>query len=318
MPKTTFSRRARGAAIVCVIATATFSGCAKHRGSWLEVHPPAPGAPSAAPPASLSSFIEKVQKLAAEASAVRRPSTAATLESTDPGLGAALVVATATPSPQTYRLVAAEYTRLGIVDVAHEYLNRALRMDPADATTYEALARLWRDWGASHLALGDAHRAVYYAPAWAVAHNTLGTVLQAIGRRKDARDAYERTLQLEPAAAYALNNLCYGWILEAQTKKAIAACRRALEIEPGLRAAQNNLGLAHAAANDITAARDAFGGGGDRAATYYNLGIVHLARREYQSAVKAFETAQTLRPEFKGATVRARQARELSNGGSDE
>lgn len=235
-----------------------------------------------------------------------------------PRLAAALAAAVARPSPSTLREVAEEYRRLGIFDQAHQYLQRALRLDAHDGATYDAIARLWRDGGLPALALGDAHRAVYYAPRSAVAHNTLGTVFQALGRRPEARREYERALHLDPSAAYALNNLCYSWILDRQPGRAVMACTAALKLAPQLAAARNNLGLAHAARGELGAARGAFDDVGDRATALYNLGIVHMARREYTDAVSAFVAAQQARPSLRLAAVRAKQADSLTGAGGDE
>src|SRR5687768_16728943 len=136
----------------------------------------APPALSQAPPSpSLSEFIAKARALAAEARPPARPAMPS-VEAAYPRLAAALHAANTAPSPQTLRRAADEYRRLRIADRAHDYLQQALRLDPRDAATYDALARLWRDGGLPALALADAHRAVHYAPASAVAHNTLGTV----------------------------------------------------------------------------------------------------------------------------------------------
>ncbi len=266
-----------------------------------------PFAPAAASAGNgLEEFIAKVRKLSAEARP--EPKLTVSVEGTDPRLREALAVAAAVPSPQTYRGVALEYRRLGIFDRAHQYLQNALLLQPKDAATYDALARMWRDSGFPHLALGDAYRAVYFAPESAAVHNTLGTVLQAMGRRDLARTAYERALSLDPSAAYALNNLCYGWVLDGNPSKASQACERALAIDPRLAAANNNLGLARAVGGDLTAAQEAFAANGDRAAQLYNSGIVYLARRQFTSAVKAFEAAHAERPTMTTALARARQA----------
>jgi Flp pilus assembly protein TadD len=267
--------------------------------------------------ASLAEFIAKARALAAEA---RPPARAALAhaEAIYPRLAAALAAASARPSPETLRQVAEEYRRLRIADRAHHYLQQALRLDPHDAATYDALARLWRDGGLSGLALADAHRAVYYAPASAIAHNTLGTVFQALGRRKEARTQYERAVQLDPSAAYALNNLCYGWILDHQPGRAVAACEAALTLAPGLAAGRNNLGLAYAARGELDAARGAFDGVGDRATALYNIGIVYMAKRQYRDAVSAFIAAQRARPSLHMAAARAEQAGKLALAGAGE
>jgi Flp pilus assembly protein TadD len=309
---------------VCVLVSLVFAGCGA-RGPWkVDVDAPHKGDPKAssdpalaAPPSfSLAEFIAKARVVASEARPADRPALEQ-VEASDPRLREAIAAVQLAPSPQTLRRVSQEYQRLGIADRAHQYLRQALQMDPSDAATYDALARLWRDGGLTGLALSDAHRAVYYAPASATAHNTLGTVFQALGRRTDARKQYERALQLDPSAAYALNNLCYGWILEDQPAKAVAACQAALKLNPSLSAARNNLGLAYAVRGDLDASRGAFEHVGDRATALYNLGIVYMARRQYPDAVSAFAAAQQARPSFRLAAERAHQAGELARAGTD-
>jgi tetratricopeptide (TPR) repeat protein len=270
---------------------------------------------SAPPRESLSSFIEKTREIQTQASAVPTQVLATTLETMDPKLGAALAEARLNPSSAAARNVAAAYARHGIFDMAHQHLMAAVKSDPRDAANYEALARLWRDVRMSHLGIADAHRAVYYAPDWAVAHNTLGTVLQALGQRTAARAEYERAIALDPSAAYALNNLCYSDILDGRFTRAIERCKDALEADATLRAAQNNLGVAYAGAGRMNAALDAFNLGVDPAGALYNLGVVRMARKEYRSAVEAFQAAQARQPSFALAAARAQQASaQLLNG----
>jgi Flp pilus assembly protein TadD len=256
----------------------------------------------------MASFIEKTREVQTQASATPTKVFGTTLETFDPDLAAALVETGLRPSSAAARNVASAYARHGIFDMAHQYLMAAVKSDPRDAANYEALARLWRDVRMSHLGISDAHRAVYYAPDWAVAHNTLGTLLQALGQRAAARAEYERAVALDPTAAYALNNLCYSDILDGRFTSAIARCQQALKTDATLRAAQNNLGLAYAGAGRMNAALDAFNQGVDPAGALYNLGVVRMARKEYQSAVEAFQAAQARQPSFALAAARAHQA----------
>src|SRR5688572_5291659 len=267
--------------VLCVALSVVLAGCALHRAERVApaaVSDVSLGAPSAgAPPGdSLETFMAKVRQRASEARPERIP--LATIEGQDPRLAAALLAAIARPEPETYRVVAREYSRLHIVDRAHDYLNKALALDRRDSATYDTLARVWRDSGAPNLALGDAHRAVYFAPASPVARNTLGTILQAMGLKQGAREQYEHALRLDSTASYALNNLCYGWILDGDAPKAARACEQALSLTPDLVAARNNLGILHAAGGDFESARSAFERSGNQAAVSYNLGIMHLAR----------------------------------------
>ena len=293
--------------VPCVVAALVAGGCGAGRTASTSVAVTrAPEAPSQ----SLAGFVEKTRALSARAGA-RQPqqAQATTLETADVELAAALVESEMRPSPEAARRVAAAYARHGVFDVAHQFLTAAVRQDPRDAQTHEALARLWRDARLPHLALADAHRAVFFASDWAVAHNTLGTVLQALGRHADAEQSYRRALERDTSAAYVLNNLCYSGLLSGRIAAAMAHCERALQRDPSLRAARNNLGIAQAAAGRMAAAMETFSAGANPAGALYNMGLVRLARREYRSAVDAFAAAQARRPSFAPAAERLRQAR---------
>jgi Flp pilus assembly protein TadD len=287
--------------IVCLAA----AGCSGRH--FVNVTPGQKNASAQPPGDGLETFMDKVRKLQAEARP-ERP-VLATVESTNPALAAAAAAATFAPTPAACRLAADEYRKVGIFDKAFQYLTRALALDPQDAATYDALARLWRDSGRPDLGLGDAYRATYYSPLSPVVHNTLGTIFQALGRRTLARSEYQRALQLDASAAYALNNLCYGWVLDNNPPKAIAACENALKLQPDLAAAHNNLGLAHSINGDMDAARAEFAKGGDNAVALYNTGIVQMAHGDFAGAVDAFESARAARPSLAEAAARARQAR---------
>jgi tetratricopeptide (TPR) repeat protein len=294
-----------------VIAT---TGCAERR--FVDVtpdHADRAATAAGAPADSLSAYMAKFREISANARPENRP-VVPTVEGSDSALAAALLAATAVPSPESYRDVAQEYRRLRVYDKAHDYLTYALKLDPKDGMTHDALARTWRDSGFPQLGMGDAARAIYYSPKSAAARNTLGTLFQAMGRRAEARTQYEIAARLDPAAGYAHNNLCYGWILEGDASRALQACRRALSLDPESPTANNNTGLAHALAGDLTAARQAFAHAG-RAAAAYNSGVVNLAARNWDGASKDFLDAYAADPNLRAAAMRARQAWSMQNGG---
>jgi len=120
---------------------------------------------------------------------------AATLESTDERLTAALAQLSRMPTSEAHRQVAVEYRRLGVLDHAQEHFTAALKLDPKDVKSRDGLARIWRDWGFPNMALPEARRAVADAPRSAAAANTLGTVFQALGMFDDAKRWYWRAVQ---------------------------------------------------------------------------------------------------------------------------
>jgi protein O-GlcNAc transferase len=221
------------------------------------------------------------------------------------------------PSVDAHLQVAREYMRLGILDFAHKRVEKALALDPEAPDANEMMARIWRDWGQPGTALAHAHRAIHYAPGSASARNTLGTLLDRLGRVSEARSAYQQAIALDPQAGWALNNLCYLEFRQGRFGEAKEHCEAALRAIPHLAHASNNLGLAFAASGDMRGAETAFMGNGDVASAQYNLGIVHLAVRNYPEAAAAFEAAVAARPDFTAAKARAHEARMRALNGVD-
>ena len=277
-----------------------------------EAPPPPPKAAdaAAAAPESLSDYMRKVRHLSVNARPLSRNAAVETLETRDPAVAAALLLALSQPTAERYRDLAELYRERGVLDAAYRNFNRAIALDPRDGAAYEGLARVWRDWGLPKLALGDAHRAVYFAPRSASARNTYGTVMQALGEHDHARAAYEAASRLEPQAAYAVNNLCYLSFVEGRFDTAIETCRKALALDPALTTARNNLALAFAATGRIDLARAEFVESGDAASALYNSGIVYLAAGDYRNALDAFVQAGRARPAFQLAHRRAQEVRE--------
>lgn len=284
-------------ALVIVFAL-TVTGCAAHHRPRAMLRPQA-----------LETYMGKVRAMS---TAARPPRSAGvltqTLENWDPELAAALAVLAGAPTAENHRRVAQEYRRVHVLDMAHSHLTAAVGIDGSDAAAYDALARVWRDFGFPAMGFGDAHRAVYLAPASPAAVNTLGTLLQATGRVREARDSYARALQLDPQASYALNNLCYASVMLGE-RAAVAACERAQVLLPASRVAGNNLALAHATGGNLTGARDAFEALGGPAGAAFNMGIVYMAQRKFAKASEAFDRALALNPRFAPANARAREAR---------
>ena len=260
--------------------------------------------------ASLASYVQQVRELSRR---VRpRATDALVAERWSQDLAAAIARHSTTPTHASQVGLAQAYVRAGILDKAYEYFATAARLDPNDGAAWDGLARIWRDWGFSHIGLGDAYRAVWASPRSPAVHNTLGTILQFLGRGRDARVQFVRALECDGGAAYAQNNLCYSWLMEANADAASIACGRALALEPGMTPARNNLALAKAVAGDLAGAAETFGAVSGEAAAHYNLGIVYLAQRRYAAAADAFDRAALLQPALILARDRARQARQFA------
>ena len=241
-------------------------------------------------------------------------SSSPTVEAQDRVLATAILQAAIQPSADRLVRVGYRYYQLGIRDKAMEYFSRALDKTPKYAAAFDGRARIWRDWGLMTLAVSDAHRAVYFAPRSAAAHNTLGTVLQGMGRNVDAAEAYARAGALDTTALYAINNLCYLAFLDGHIETAIRRCDEAIQMNEAFAPARNNLALAYAAQGEFQQAWKHFVRASGEAVAHYNVGIVHLADKQYDAAVREFQAAYRVDPSFDAAHRRARQARVLAHG----
>jgi Tfp pilus assembly protein PilF len=303
--------------VALVLGAALTSGCATGTGASLTTKIAKQGKPAldvgGPSPASISPLQEHMRIIRQlSARRVMRESAGANAESVDLQLAAALRLAAAIPSAENHLGVAHEYFRLGILDTAYSFGNRALLQNPRFAEAHELLARIWRDWEFPKLGIGPAWRATYFAPASAAAENTLGTLLDAIGEPAQARRAFARALLLDARAGWALNNLCFVELRLDRLVEARSHCQAALDVDPRMTAARNNLALTFVASGDAAAARQAFLATGNPAAAAYNRGIVHMANKEYIGAAEAFEEAIAARPAFTAAKARAHEARMLT------
>lgn len=210
-------RRCLGPALLALLVSALVGGCATPRAGGLTSRFITQGEPALSiggneagdsPAIDGNAAAARADVARALAAAVPPPRQAVpSIEEREPDLAEARRRWQSAETAMTARQVAAAYRRLQVLDAAHEYYSRAVALDRADAESYDALARIWRDWGLAHLGLGDAYRAVYHAPGSAAVHNTLGTLLAAGGRWSDARASFARALALDPSAAYAAHNL---------------------------------------------------------------------------------------------------------------
>jgi Flp pilus assembly protein TadD len=310
----TYFRQRCGTIGVALTLLAFVSGCAT-RGRSFTGRFVKPGEPSTsfdapkagAKPVSLGEYARRLRTV--QANARTTINIGNVLESKDSVLAAALLKLSMLPNAANNREVAQLYADAGITDFAYRYWQRALQVEPCDASAFEGLARLWRQWGAPELALSDAHRAVHCRPYSASAYNTLGTVLVALGQLENAKKAFGFALRLDGRAAFAMNNLCYVALQEGDGRAAQQACDRTLALEPAMTAAQANLALAYALQGDVAKAETRLMDHADAATGLYNVGVLRMAMNRFGDAATAFDLAADTRPSLADAARRAIQAR---------
>lgn len=203
-------------------------------------------------------------------------------------------------------------------DQAVSVLSTAVSGEPENAVLHQHLALSWLEWGVPAQALPSAQRAAYFAPASADAAAVVGRVFGALDRWPEADEAFGRTVKFDPESAAGWINWAYSAYRIGDEAAALSRGAEALRRDPDSIVVRNNLALVHASAGRFDAAERELTAAMGPAEGLYNLGMLHLAREAFADAVRVFERALAVRPEFEEAHLRLRQARvRLASGGGD-
>jgi tetratricopeptide (TPR) repeat protein len=317
-PMATWIMRSSTAGIVATAVLVAASGCAAREGKLASRFVKA-GEPSvtfddpkaqATPPPDLSNYMRKVRAL--QSKATPKNSLLPTIESSNPELMHALFLLGMHESSEHHRLAAIAYRKAGVVDYAFKHFQRATVLDSCDAASYDGMARLWRDWGMSDVALVDAHRALHCNGKSAEIYNTLGTILETLGQEAAAERAYRSALALNPRATFALNNLCYIQMVQGNGPSAARFCGAALNIDANFTAARNNLALIDAKRGDLAGAEARLRAGAQSGISLYNVGVLRLSEGRYVDAAVVFDQAAATQPTLTIARQRSVQARKAA------
>ncbi len=145
---------------LCLAGALVLTGCAARHERSLGSRFIKEGKPTidlGGPPLASSGPLHRQVKKVQESAARTPPHTStfgATVEGSDKGLAAALLLETLLPTADSHVVVAREYERLGILDAAYGRLNLALVVAPKMSIAHEGVARIWRKWGVPASALG--------------------------------------------------------------------------------------------------------------------------------------------------------------------
>jgi Tfp pilus assembly protein PilF len=315
--------RSGAARIFAVAMLVAASGCAAREGRLTSrfVKPGEPSATyddptAAAPKPTLSEYVRKLRAL--QSKAVSKNSFLPTIESSNPELARALLLLTMHESPENHRLAAVAYRKAGVLDFAYRHFQRAVVLDPCDAVSYDGMARLWRDWDMSELALGDVHRALSCSKKSAEIYNTLGTILESLGQSAAAERAYRTAVALNPRATFALNNLCYVEMTQGDGPAAARFCEAALAVDPNFAPARNNLALVEAKGGDLAGAEKRLRDGSPSGTSLYNVGVLRLSEGRYAEAALVFDQASAAQPSLTIARQRSVQARQAARAAEQE
>ena len=200
---------------------------------------------------------------------------------------------------------------------------KVLQVEPNNGKAYNNLGNALRRQGKLPEALTAHQKALQLNPNDAEAYVGIGNVLNAQGKPDEAVAAYRKAIEFDPKYAKAYNSL--GNVLSDQKKldEAVAAYRKAIEFDPKYAAAYNNLGNAlydqKKLDKAVAAYKEALLSPNDTsrspttAHTLANngLGLVLQEQEKLTEALKHFEKAEELDPDYIYAHNNSKEANRL-------
>ena len=189
---------------------------------------------------------------------------------------------------------------------AADYLARAARIHPNDASIQYNLAKALSDSGNDKDALAHHKKAVALAPNNPEAWLSYGKTASNLGRYEDALVWYGNALRLKPD--YAEASLNKGATLKEleRYEEAIAFAEQALSINPNLAEAWTNKGVALKALKRFDEAiahyDKALSLKPDYHEAWTNKGVTLHELKRYDEAIAHYDTALSLKPEYHDAS----------------
>jgi serine/threonine-protein kinase len=117
-------------------------------------------------------------------------------------------------------------------EAATSYFEKALRLDPAYARTYNNLGLVLQARGRMDEAIELHRKAVQLDPDYAWAHHDLGNALRAIGRLDEANVQFQEALERDPQNSVVLNSVRSLLMRQGRGQEVQAGWRMALEAKP--------------------------------------------------------------------------------------
>ena len=130
---------------------------------------------------------------------------------------------------------------LGRNDEALESYQKAVDIDPANASALNDMGNLLADLGRPEDAVRSYRSAIEAEPSTALAHHNLGVALKGLGRPREAARSHRKALDIQPRFADALDGLGAALSELGDMAGAGDAFKDAIEAEPGHTGAMANL-----------------------------------------------------------------------------
>jgi Flp pilus assembly protein TadD len=171
-------------------------------------------------------------------------------------------------------------------------------IDPQNAIALEGLGKSYFGLDKIVQAENAFSQAIKFDPKLWQSYNFLGLISS---QRKDFDSAitnYIKAMDINPNNTELLNNLAVSYYLTGNNEGAIELLTKASKKRGADKRIFNNLALSYCRIGKYDDALQAFLVANDEAAAYNNIGYEYLMNEEYEEAIKAFNKAISINPQF--------------------
>mgnify|MGYP005731448171 CR=1 FL=1 len=130
----------------------------------------------------------------------------------------------------------------GTLDVAQEFYNQVLKIDPNHSAALNNLGIIFTKLKEYQKAKNCFEKVIEINPNYANAHNNLGLIFNELGEYQKAKECYEQAIKIDRNHSFAYNNLGAIFKELGEYQKAKECYEKAIEINPNYANAHNNLG----------------------------------------------------------------------------
>jgi len=188
-------------------------------------------------------------------------------------------------------------------DEAEEHYRKALRYKPDNADVYNNLGILYTKQNKIDAAIEHYIKSLQLKPDYAEAHNNLGGILLGRGEIDEALVHFNAVLKINPDMSEAHNNIGIIMIQKGNIYEAISHFQEAVRINPEFELAQENLQRALAIRQspldmELEKIRAALKNNPGDPQLNYELGNLYLGKGELNEAIRQFQKALSLQPNF--------------------
>jgi tetratricopeptide (TPR) repeat protein len=184
---------------------------------------------------------------------------------------------------------------------AIQYMNEAIRLEPADAAAYNNRGIAYDNLGQYQRAIEDYNEAIRLKPDYAAAYNNRWFAYMNFGQYQRAIEDYNEAIRLKPdhAITYFFRGNAYGNL--GQYQRAIEDYNEAIRLKPDYAAAYNNRGIAYYDLGQYQRAIEDYNEAirlkPDDADVYNNRGFAYKNLGQYQRAIEDYNEAIRLKPD---------------------